>query len=472
MPESPASLPRELGPRELGQRELGLRDVVLFNVAAVVSIRWIATAAHIGPGALSLWAGAAVLFFVPLALAVAGLNAKYPCEGGIYTWTGISFGEWHGFLCGWCYWLSNLFFFPNLLLAGIGMALYSLFPANPALADNRLLVGSISLAALWVALVTNLVGMKIGKWTQNLGAIATCVAGLAIIVAGLVALARHGGATPLRMAPEWNWSNLNFWSQIAFAFGGLELGAILSGEIRDPGRTVRRAAWISCLMIGGFYILGTLSILALLPPERISVVTGLAQAGEAAAVSWGLPWLTPFLGALIVVGVMGQFGAWVGGSARLAFSIGLDRYLPASFGRLHPRWHTPHVALLSMGVASTLFLLLMQLGDSLRTAYQLLVDVTVVTYFIPFVYLFAAAWKHGQRWSAVPGLAVTLAGIAFSFVPPGDVRSVWLFELKLVGSTALLAATAWAVFLRGRSRRERITSELKVGRAAESTLPR
>ena len=435
------------------KRELGLRDVVLFNVAAVVSIRWLATAAHIGPGSLGLWAGAAVFFFVPLALAVAGLTERYPREGGIYAWTAVSFGEWHGFLCGWVYWLSNLFYFPNLLLAGIGMALYSLFPANPALADSRMLVVSISLAALWIALLTNLVGLRVGKWTQNFGALATCIVGVIIIAAGMTVLLRHATATPIRVMPEWNWNNLNFWSQIAFAFGGLELGAIMSGEIRDPQRTVRRAAWISCLAIGGFYILGTLSILALLPPERISVVTGLAQAGEAVAARWGIAWLTPVLGALIAVGIMGQFGAWLGGSARLAFSIGLDRYLPASFGRLHPRWHTPHVALLTMGIASTLFLLLMQFGESLRTGYQLLVDMTVVSYFIPFVYLFGAAWKHGQRWSAACGITVTLAGIAFSFVPPGDVHSVWLFELKMVGSSAALVGTGWMYFVRGRRKR-------------------
>lgn len=451
------------------QRELGLRDMVLFNVAAVVSIRWLATAAHIGPGSLGLWAGAAVFFFVPLALAVAGLNEKFPCEGGIYAWTGISFGEWHGFLCGWCYWLSNLFYFPNLLLAGIGMALYSLYPNNPALADSRLLVVSLSLAALWIALVTNLVGLRVGKWTQNLGALATCVVGLTIIVAGMTALFHHGGATPIHVMPDWNWSNLNFWSQIAFAFGGLELGAIMSGEIRDPQRTVRRAAWISCLAIGGFYILGTLAILALLPPERISVVTGLAQAGSAAAARWGLPWLTPALGALIAIGIMGQFGAWIGGSARLAFSIGLDRYLPPSFGKLHPRWHTPHVALLTMGIASTVFLVLMQFGESLRTGYQLLVDITVVTYFIPFAYLFGAAWKHGQRWCAVFGMLVTLAGIAFSFVPPDGVQSVWLFELKMVGSTAALVGTGWVYFVRGR---RRIIREPELRTGAEPIPPR
>lgn len=427
--------------------------MVLFNVAAVVSIRWLATAAHIGPGSLGLWAGAALFFFIPLALAVAGLTEKFPQAGGIYTWTGTSFGEWHGFLCGWCYWLSNLFYFPNLLLAGIGMALYSLFPAKPALADSRTLVVSISLAALWFALITNLVGLQIGKWTQNLGALATCLAGAAIIVAGMTVCLRHRGATPIHIMPEWNWSNLNFWSQIAFAFGGLELGSIMSGEIRNPERTVRRAAWISCLAIGGFYILGTFSILALLPPERISVVTGLAQAGEAAATEWGLPWLTPMIGGLIVVGIMGQFGAWIGGSARLAFSIGIDRCLPAAFGKLHPRWQTPHVALLTMGILSTVFLILMQFGETLRTGYQLLVDMTVVSYFIPFVYLFAAAWKHGYRWSAASGMMVSLAGIGFSFVPPGGTQFVWLFELKMLGSTAALIATGWVFFVRGRRKR-------------------
>ena len=164
---------------------------------------------------------------------------------------------------------------------------------------------------------------------------------------------------------------------------------------------------------------------------------------------------------------MGQFGAWIGGSARLAFSIGIDRYLPESFGTLHPRWHTPHVALLTMGIASTVFLVLMQFGETLRTGYQLLVDMTVVSYFIPFVYLFAAAWKHGYRWSALSGMVVSLAGIGFSFVPPGGTQSVWLFELKMLGSTAALTGTGWLFFVRGRRKRStRIEPAASVGAAS------
>ncbi len=436
--------------RPLLRRELGEWDLVLFNIAAVLSVRWLAAAAHIGPGSITLWAGAAIFFFVPSALAVAGLTQRFPEEGGVYVWTKRSFGDWHGFLCGWCYWLSNLFYFPNLLLAGVGMALYTFGPEYAALADNRAFLVSASLAALWLALATNLVGLRVGKWTENLGGGATCAVAVAIIVAGAVTLARHGSATRLDPLPEWNWNSLNFWSQIAFAFGGLELGAILGGEIRDPRRTVRRAAWVSGLAIAGFYMLGTLAVLVLLPPERVSIVTGLAQAGTVAAGRVGAPWLAQGVAALIAVGVVGQLGAWIGGSARLPFVAGLDHYLPESFARLHPRWRTPHVAILTQGIACTLFLVAMQLGENLRTGYQLLVDMTVITYFIPFLYLFAAARKHGRRWSGLSGLLVTAAGIAFSFVPPAGADSVWLFEAKLAGGCVLLIAAGRMVFARGR----------------------
>ena len=165
-------------------RELGLRDLVLFNIAAVVGIRWLAAAAHVGPESIGLWLAAAAFFFVPSALAVSRLTAKLPEEGGLYTWTRASFGDWHGFLCGWCYWLSNLFFFPNLLLAGIGMAVYGFGASHAWLGDSRLFVIPVSLALLWVGTITNLVGLRVGKWTQNVGGLATYAAGLLLIGLG------------------------------------------------------------------------------------------------------------------------------------------------------------------------------------------------------------------------------------------------------------------------------------------------
>src|SRR4029077_7306141 len=117
-----------------------------------------------------------------------------------------------------------------------------------------------ALAILWIASITNIVGLGVGKWTGNLGGLSTYLGGALLVGLGIVGWMRFGSATPLRFFPEWNLDKLNFWSQIVFAFGGLELGAIMGGEIRNPEKTVARAAWIAGLAIAGLYIVGAVAI--------------------------------------------------------------------------------------------------------------------------------------------------------------------------------------------------------------------
>lgn len=429
-------------------------DLVLFNIAAVIGVRWLAAAAHTGSGSITLWLLAAGLFFVPSALSVAALSRRFPEEGGIYVWTRRGFGDWHGFLCGWCYWLSNLFYFPSLLLAGVGMAATAL-----GFSEKRMYLVAISLVILWIASAANIVGLAIGKWTGNLGGIATYLAGGLLVALAAMVWMRFGSATPIRILPEWNLDKLNFWSQIAFAFGGLELGAIMGGEIRSPEKNVPRAAWISGLAIAAFYIVGTLAMLMLLQPDRISVVTGLVEAGAAAGQRLGASWPPLVLACAICFGVMGQLGAWIAGTARLPFVIGIDHYLPPVFTRLHPRWRTPHLSILILSGACTVFVIIMQAGENFRIGYQLLVDMTVITYFVPFLYLFASAWKFSERLSGVAGVLVTGLAIVLSFVPPPDAASVWLFELKLAGGFVALAGAAWLCF--ERYRRAEVHNEQK-----------
>ena len=409
----------------------------------MVGVRWLAAAAHTGPGSITLWFLAAGLFFVPSALAVAALSRRFPVEGGIYVWSRDAFGDWHGFLCGWCYWVSNLFYFPGLLLAGVGMAANAL-----GFAENRVWLVSISLGVLWIAAITNVFGLAVGKWTGNLGALSTCLTGALLVALGTVAWLHGGSVTPLRILPEWNFDKLNFWSQIAFAFGGIELAAIMGGEIRNPEKTVPRAAWMSGLAIAAFYIAGTVAILVLLPPDRVSPVIGLVQAAGAAGARLGIGWPMLVIAFAICLGVMGQLAVWIAGTARLPFVIGIDHYLPPVFSRLHPRWGTPHLSILILTGACTVFLFVMQAGENLRIGYQLLVDMTVITYFVPFLYLFGAAWKSGQRISALAGLLVTTVAVGVSFIPPAEVSSVWMFELKLLGGFAGLVMGARACFHR------------------------
>ena len=438
------------------RRELGVPDLVLFNTAAVVGIRWLAAAAHIGPGSLLLWVSAAALFFVPCAMAVAGLARRFPAEGGIYIWTREACGEWHGFFCAWCYWLNNFFYLPSLALAGVTMALTSLIgEAGAERAGQAGVITAAALALLWGATAANLAGLRIGKWLGNIGGAATYLAAALLVAAGLAAWMTRGSATPIELMPRLDAAKLNFWPQIAFAFGGLELGAVLGGEIRDPERAVPRAAWWSGGAIALFYSAGTLALLALVPAGEISAVSGLAQAGEAAGRALGSGAVALVLAALVGAGIAGQLNTWMGGVARLPMVLGADHYLPARFAAVHPRWGSPWQALLWQAAACSFFLVLMQAGESLRTGYQLLVDMMVITYFIPFVYLFAAAWRlAGARWTAAAGLAVTLAALSLSFVPPGEVASAWLFEAKLIGGSLLVLGVARWWFLRSSGSRD------------------
>ena len=327
------------------------------------------------------------------------------------------------------------------------------------LAEDKVYVISVSLVILWLGLVTNIIGLSVAKWTNNAGAVATYAFGTLIIVVGLTVWMRSGSATSFRFVPHWDLEKVNFWSQIAFAFGGLELGAILGGEIRNPARNVPRAAWISGACIAAFYILGTLSLMVLMPPERVSILTGLVEASTEAGARLGSAGLGRAMTLLILMGVAGQLCAWIGGCARIPFVIGLDRYFPPTFARLHPRWGTPHIALLTQGIACTVFVAALQVGENLRVGYQLLVDMTVIIYFIPFLYMFGAAWKYGRKWSAGMGVTVTVICIIVSLIPPGEVRSVWLFEFKLLAGCAVLMAVARLMFMlalrrRGGSRRD------------------
>ncbi len=435
------------------RRELRLRDLVFFDICAIVSLRWIAAAAHAGPGSLVLWVIAAVFFFLPSAIVVARLSRRFPEEGGMYIWTKRAFGDRHAFLCGWFYFLSTILYFPSLLLAGIGMTAYALGGVGQRLAEDRAFALPATLAVLWTGFGANFFGMKVAKWISALGGSSTFIIGALLGALAIAAGLHSGAATKLNALPKTNLATVNFWSQIAFAFVGLELAPIVSAEIRNPRRDLPRAAVISGVISAIFYIGVTTALLVLLKPEEISPMTGLAEAGAAGAVKLGAPALAILLAILIGTALIGQLDTWIAGNTRLPYAIGLDHYLPAAFRRIHPRWGTPYVSLLVQAAAATVFLLMAQLGESVRAAYQIMVDTMIIATFIPFVYIFAAGFRFASRIAAVSGIAVTLIAIVLSAVPPPEAASVAVFEIKVVGGSVFIALLGLLVFKRYEAKR-------------------
>lgn len=447
------------------RRALRLPDVVLFFVVAVVGLRWIATAAASGPSGLVLWVVALVTFFLPLGFAVVELASRHPEEGGIYVWARHAFGDFSAFMTAWLYWVSNVVYMPGLLYFAAANALYAFGPRAQALAANPWYFMLVSLAGLTLAWWLNAVGTSVGKWLSNLGGVATWIPAGVLVALGAVAYARFGPATPITPAtlvPRLDFDHALLWSTIAFGFAGLEAASLMGGEIEDARRTVPRAIVLGGISIAAIYILGTLAILVALPTKDVSGLAGILQAVDHIAVTTGFRAVTPAMALLVAFGSLGGVGAWLASTARLPFVAGIDRYLPPAFGRLHPKWGTPHVALASQAVAAAMVAVLGQAGATVKGAYDALVAMGVITYFIPYLVLFAAYGKMrgslrtpGGRTGVLVlsalGALTTLIALVLAVVPPPDAPDKTLAVAKVVGGCAVLTILGAILFARRRS---------------------
>lgn len=446
------------------RRELGLRDLTLFLIVLMVGPRWISVAAHGGPGSIVLWLLAALLLAVPLAIAVATLSVKHPGAGGLYVWARNDFGPWPGFLNFWVYWLGIAFLIPGSALFALGIFVYGLGPNYAYLADNPLYMMGGSLALLWIALGTNIVGLNIGKWTENIGGAMPWLLGVVLCGSAVAVAWKHGSATPITWQsawPKWNWDTMNSWAAIAFAMTGIEAAGMMAAEIRAPERTLPRAAWISSTFVALFYIASTISLMVIMAPSKINEINGLAQVTAVAGAEIGAPWLVFVIVIAILINVVGAFGGLGSAVSRMPFAAGVDQLLPEAFGRIHPRWNTPHVAILSLGVVASLLLIACQAGETVRTAYRVIVDLTVIVGFLPYLYIFASAWKARKWISAILGSALSLLAISCSIYPPPEVTNFWLFEAKLAIGTGASILSGWLLYRR--SKRPRIDPSIAGG---------
>jgi len=457
------------------RRVLRLRDLVLFYVVAVVGMRWVAVAAAAGPSSLLVWVIAAVALFIPLAFTVLELSSRYPDEGGIYVWTKQAFGEFTGFMTGWTYWGANLTYLPGLLYFTASSALYIFGTRFAYLQESPSYFIAVALAGLTLATVLNIVGLQVGKWLNNVGAIASWAALTILIVMGLALGLAHGSATPITatsLLPSTGFKDVIFWATIAFGFSGLEAGSFMGEEIEDPRRTIPRAVAIAGVVIAALYILGTLAILVALPTSEVTGLSGIMDAIMATGSRLGLTGLAPFAAVLIVLSTLGGVSVWLAAPARLPFVAGIDHYLPRAFGKLHPTYGTPYVALLLQSGIAMVCAVLGQAGETPKKAYEILVSLGIVAFFLPYLTMFAAMIRlqrepAGPDVMRVPGgkpMAVLCGGLGFvtsmiaivlAAIPPEGEANPGRFVLKVVGLSVLLVAAGAGTYALGSAKKRR-----------------
>jgi glutamate:GABA antiporter len=442
------------------RRVLGRSDLVLLFVVAVFNLNVVPSIAANGGVTVWLWLVSLILFFWPQGIAVIELAHRYPGEGGVYLWAKEVFGDFHGFLSGWCYWTNNMMYVPTVMLYFVGVSVFVLGPGHEALADNKVFALSASLVLLVFLVALNIVGLGVGKWINNFGAMGTFVAAGLLISLGLVICLRFG--TTVTWADFKIPANprfvLNSFGVICFGLVGLELASVMGDEIEEPAKNLPGAVAWGGLLSGILYIGATLTLLMAVSKQDISVLQGIVQAVGRMAARVGVSWIIAPFAFLLSISIAGIGSAWLGGSARIPFVAGLDSYLPAWLGKVHPKYRTPAAALLVHASVSMILVVVnfLVVGSGVQETFQSLLSLAVVLQLVPFVYMFGAllvialnpAFVKGRYsrgtlfFAGASGLLTTILGIALAFFPAQQITSVRKYEIWMFGGTMFFIGLA------------------------------
>jgi amino acid transporter len=447
-------------------RALGRRDLVLLFVVAVFNLNVVPSIAANGGVTIWLWIISLLLFFFPQGIAVIELAHRYPGEGGVYLWAKEVFGDFHGFLSGWCYWTNNMLYVPTIMLYFVGVSVYILGPSHHTLSDNKIFALITSLALLALLTFFNILGLGVGKWINNFGAIGTFLAAGVLIVLGVVIYSRFGASLSAAdfKVPANPRFVLNSFGVICFGLIGLELASVMGDEIKDPRRTLPGAVAWGGLLSGLLYIGATLTLLIAVG-KNVSVLQGIVQAVTHMAERVGLSAITIPFAIVLSLSIAGIGSAWIGGCARIPFVAGLDSYMPSWLGNIHPRYSTPYAALIVQAIVSAILVILNFAGAGVQETFQKLLSLAVVLNLVPFVYMFAALvrfsmteseprGRYGRTtlflagWS---GLLTAILGIVLVFCPTQQITSLFWYEVWMFGGTLFfIGLAAFFFFVYGR----------------------
>jgi glutamate:GABA antiporter len=456
------------------RKELGTFDLALAQIVYMITLEFFGAATKAGPSHALLWLAGIAFFFLPTAIAVIFLNKLMPLEGGLYEWARLSLNDGLGFLVAW-----NLWLYIVLLVGEYGFVLitYLAFavgdraqwmPANKAM----ILVASVCLVGALV--VISALGLRIGKWVINTGALMTVFAlGLLIALA-----AKHhwmagdptAQALPLTLPPP-TLMSLSIFSKMTFgALCGFEFVAIMAGECRNPARTIAKSVLISAPIIAALYIFGTSAIMAYVPANQIDLIGPVPQAMSIALQGYGA---ARFLGAITILLLFSNvfctgcltFAA----GARLPMVAGWEGIVPAWFTKLHPVYKTPINSVFFAAAATLVGCVIALIGANPEEAFSLIQIWGFTLYGLAYLAMFAIPLVSGKlakrpslgtKLAALSGFIVTLLFVVLSIFPVIDVPDAVSYAWKTIAVVAAINIVGVVLYLRAKRK-----NSIRVGSA-------
>lgn len=417
------------------QKILTLKDVSILTVISNFGVRWLAVAAGLGASATLFWIVGALMLAIPLAVMSGCLSKLYPEEGGIYAWTRRSLGEESGFIVSWLYFLNNVLYYPAVLI--FLATNFAFFLGNPSLANNSVFICTVVLAAFWLLVLISIFGLKTNKIMAEFGGlIGSLIPAALIIVMGFyLFFSTHHSATPLTWAAfsDANWTKrLANLTMIMFAMTGVEIIPTFANAVKNPKRDLYFGLIIGALVMIVLYILGTLAINFVIGSTDIQKAAGLMDAFALLFAKFHMPWLTPVIAFMLCFAELAVVSIWLIAPITMFFKCSPKGVLPEWFHRLN-KHDAPVNALVFVGFLVTVILLATNLLPAINDVYQILILMSVLLTFIPYLFLLVSYIKNIKNLSgyrffhwffSVTVFVSIMLGIAFSFQLPANIKTL------------------------------------------------
>jgi len=436
------------------RRELGVFSAAMLVVGGIIGSGIFFTpsvTARALPSAslvLLVWALGGVVALAG-ALTYAELGAMMPDAGGPYVYLREAFGKRVAFLYGWMILASIATGAIAAVAVGFAGYVERFVPA----AVYAALGGSLGIATIAIVMlaIVNYLGVKPGAITQNVMTAAKTLALAALIVGGLVLWGRThappvavtGGVVP--QAPPLLIGLGAAFVPVLFTIGGWQQMNMVAGEVRDPERTIPRALMIGIAIVIAIYLGANLVYLHALGRDGLAISK--AAAADTASVVFGA-WGATFIAIAAMISIFGFIGVAILSNSRIVFAMATDGIFLRAAGRVHPRFGSPHVAVLLIGLWS-LVLLFLSNGD-LGTLLSAVVFADWIFFGLgaASVFVLRRTRPDAPRPYRVPGypwlpaffVAAAVVGIASSFVASARISLIGV-GLLLAGELAFRVAT-------------------------------
>ena len=441
-------------------RVITLGILTLFNVSVMASLRNLPLVAEYGLSCIPYFLLVALVFLIPCALVSAELATGWPKSGGVYIWVREGLGDRWGFFAIWMQWVHNVSWFPAILSFVASTFALSFFPS---LAENKLYTLSVILFFFWGMSYLNYLGVKTSTLISSIGVVlGTILPGIFIICLSLIWVSM---GKPLEITFAWkslvpaldSIHNFAFLTGLFLAFAGLEVSAAYAGEVKNPRRNYPLSIIIAALITFFLFFLGSLAISAVIPKEKISLVSGVMEALRIILSNYHLTWLIPVLGLSLIIGALAETNSWIMGPMKAMYTTSIHGNLPPIFQKVNKRGMPTHL-LLFQAIIVTLSTCAIMFTPSLSAAYWILSALSAQMYLVMYILMFIAAIRlrytkphiprlyqiphpHKGMWViACTGLTSSILAFFIAFFPPSQINvgNLYFFEGFLIISLLIM----------------------------------